>query len=46
MKKFPDGSVLYEPHEKITKIEWFKSVLELITILPTIIKVLWKTRKS
>jgi hypothetical protein len=46
MKKFPDGSVMYEPHEKLSIIERFQNVLELILILPTIIKVIWKTRKS
>jgi hypothetical protein len=46
MKKFPDGSVMYEPHEKLSIIERFRNVLELISILPIIFKVLWKTRKS
>ncbi len=37
MKKFKDGSILYEPYERLTYWERIKEVLYLIVILPKII---------
>ncbi len=46
MTKNKDGSVSYEPYEKISTKEWFQTLLELIVIVPLIFYTLWKTRKS
>jgi hypothetical protein len=46
MTKHEDGSVSYEPYEKISTKEWFRTILELLVITPLIFYTLWKTRKS
>jgi hypothetical protein len=42
MKRFEDGSVLYEPHERLTYFERIKDVLSLIILLPKILYFIWK----
>jgi hypothetical protein len=44
MIKNKDGSVIYEPYERLTYFERVKELFYLFTILPTIIKVLWKRK--
>jgi hypothetical protein len=44
MKKFKDGSVLYEPHERLTYLERIKDILFLLSITPKIIYTLWKRK--
>ena len=33
MKKFEDGSVLYEPHERLTYLERFEELLQVFKML-------------
>jgi len=42
MKRFEDGSVLYEPHERLNYFERIKDVLSLIILLPKILYFIWK----
>jgi hypothetical protein len=44
MKKFEDGSVMYEPHERLTYFERIKDILFLLSITPKIIYTLWKRK--
>ena len=42
MKRLDDGSVLYEPHERLGYFERIKDILSLIILLPKIIYFIWK----
>jgi hypothetical protein len=42
MKRLDDGSVLYEPHERLGYFERIKDILFLIVLLPKIIYFIWK----
>jgi hypothetical protein len=37
MKKFEDGSVMYEPYERLTYLERIKDLFKLLSILPSLI---------
>ena len=37
MKRFKDGSVLYEPHERLTYLERFKELLQVFKMLYCIV---------
>ena len=37
MKKFEDGSVMYEPYERLTYLERIQDLFRLLSILPLLI---------
>jgi hypothetical protein len=37
MKKFEDGSVMYEPYERLTYLERIQDLFKLLSILPSLI---------
>ena len=44
MIKNKDGSVLYDPYERLTYLERIKDILFLLSITPKIIHTLWKRK--
>jgi hypothetical protein len=37
MKKFKDGSVMYEPYERLTYLERIQDLFKLLSILPSLL---------